>query len=146
LVGKNNSLGFEWCHHEPDTDVKPHVPRAFFTWTGADKDSIHETIPPAMGPGRKFRFFASYDARTKFIRGMLMREDGALMWDTGDLPTDKAFQCDRLKVEVTSFEGSEIRPDPDTSRLFLRGVSRGPLPSPYVMESWISHVEVSLTR
>jgi hypothetical protein len=99
-----------------------------------------------MGPGRKFRFFASYDARTKFIRGMLMREDGALMWDTGDLPTDKAFQCDRLKVEVTSFEGSEIRPDPDTSRLFLRGVSRGPLPSPYVMESWISHVEVSLTR
>ncbi|MBI3923808.1 MAG: hypothetical protein HY318_20470 [Armatimonadetes bacterium] len=143
LVGEDSSLGFEWCHHEPDTDVHPDVPRASFTWAGPRKDSLHETIPPAMGPERKFRFFAAYDGGTRSVRGMLLRSDGSLMWDTGNLPTGSSFQCDRLKVDVTPFEGSEIRYDPTPRRLFLRGVSGGPLPSPYVNESWISNLEIS---
>ena len=142
LVGENCSLGFEWSHHEPDTDVQANVPRAYFMWTGGDKDSIRETIPPAMGPGKKFRFFAAYNADSKTVRGMLLREDGGLMWDTGDIPTGASFRCDKLKLEVTSFEGSDIRLQPETGRLFLRSVSGGPRPSPYVIESWISNLEV----
>ncbi len=146
LVGENCSLGFDWCHHEPDTDVQANVPRAVFSWTGGDKDGIRETIPPAMGPGKKFHFFAAYNADSKTIRGMLLREDGTLMWDSGDIPTNAAFRCDKLKVEVTSFEGSDIRLQPEKARLFLRGVSGGPLPSPYVLESWISNLELRVAK
>ena len=74
------------------------------------------------------------------------------MWDTGDIPTNAEFRCDKLKVEVSSFvegisfEGSEIRHQPETGRLFLRGVSPGPRPSPYVLESWISNLEVYMPK
>lgn len=68
------------------------------------------------------------------------------MWDSGAIPTNAAFRCDKLKVEVTSFEGSDIRLQPEKARLFLRGVSGGPLPSPYVLESWISNLQVHVEK
>lgn len=141
LAGEG-SLGFSWCHHEPDTDVAGSVPRAYFTFGDAKKTVARETLPPAMGPDRRFRLFASYDAKG-FVRGMLLKHDGGLLWDTGDLPVDPSFRCDRLRLEVLPFEGSEIRHEAEAARLFLRSVSGGPLPSPYVLESWVSNAEVA---
>ncbi|MBI5834702.1 MAG: hypothetical protein HZB16_20575 [Armatimonadetes bacterium] len=131
------SLGLRWSHGDNDGDVPANQPRLVLEYRGTDDDTVRETFPPALGPGRRFRLVLGYDPRHG-VRGQLLNAEGRLVYDTGSLPIDSAFRPSRLRFEVQPWAGSEVRYEAGVWQ--LRGISGGPEPSPYVLESGLSQM------
>ena len=136
LTGGDASFGFSLCHHEPDDDIPKTSPRLTAWLQDAGKDRIHNTMPPGLEPGRVYRVVLAREE--KGARVLVWEKGGRLVWDGGPWRTSGIASFDTLRFSVRPFRDSAIEWDGKTRRLFLRGVSPGPVPSPYRLEGWLS--------
>ena len=141
LCGGDASLGFRLCRHEPDTDLPMSSPRLMAWFQRTAKSGVHGTVPPGLPKGKVHTVVLSHEADGT-ARVLVWEKGGRLLWDSGPWHTDGTVRFDTLRFFVRPYRGSAIRWDASARRLYLRGVSGGPIPSPYRLEGWFSNVKL----
>ena len=138
LAGGKARLGVSFSHGDNDRDLDARCPRAAFLVQADDGTMVRSTCPPGLQPGTRYHVFVGWDG-AQTARMSITDADGKMVWESGELPFTGPLTADRLRLEVTPFQGSDIAAQPDGS-LLLRGVSGGPKPSPYVLEALVREV------
>ena len=141
LCGGDASLGFRLCRHEPDTDLPMSSPRLMAWFQSTAKDRVHGTLPPGLVQGKLYTVVLSSQADGT-ARVLVWEKGGRLLWDSGPWRTDGEARFDTLRFFVRPYRGSAIQWEAQPRRLFLRGVSGGPIPSPYRLEGWFSNAKL----
>jgi hypothetical protein len=145
LRGGDASLGFHLAHHDHDRDIHGSSPRLMAWFQDASKDRIHGTMPPGLVRGKRYTVLLSHEGDGA-ARVMVWEKGSRLLWDSGPWRTAGDAHFDTLRFTVRPFRHSAIRWEKETRRLFLRGVSGGPLPSPYRLEGWFSNLRLHLAE
>jgi hypothetical protein len=140
LAGKG-ALALTWAHSDHDAGLGGDQPRPELSFTGADGYTVREVPAFGFSQDRTYRVLLAYDGRAA-ARVQVSDEQEALLWDSGPVPAEGGFECRELRFEVGAFKSSEVRVDAATGEVFLRGVSGGPLPSPYVLESTLTNLRL----
>ena len=144
LRGGDASLGFRLCHHEPDGDLPRTSPRLTAWFQDASGGRVQGTMPPGLEPGRVYRVVLARSAGGG-ARVVVWEKARRLLWDSGPWRPGGEARFAAVRFAVRPFRDSAIRWEPRAGRLFLRGVSAGPLPSPYRLEGWLSNLTLHLT-
>jgi hypothetical protein len=144
LAGKG-VLSLGWSHNDHDAGLAGDQPRPALSFTGTDDYTVRDVPPMGFRKGQTYHVLLAYDGR-EAVRALVMDENDALLWDSGPVPAEGGFECHELRFGVGAFQGSDLRLDPEKREVFLRGVSGGPIPSPYVLESTLSNFQIVLGR
>lgn len=136
-------LSLGWSHGDHDAGLSGDQPRPALSFTGTDGYTVQEVPTMGFRQGQTYHVLLAYDGR-EAVRAIVTDEADDLLWDSGPLPAEGGFTCHELRFGVGAFQGSDIRYDPGKREVFLRGVSGGPIPSPYVLESTLSNFRLVL--
>ncbi len=145
LIGNTGSIGASISHGDNDRDVASNMPRVRAMVQpdpAANTGRAGATCPFALEPGRRYTIFVGYDGAAHGL-ATVRDEEGALLWQSDPILVVGALEVDRLRIGVRPFETSELR-QTEEGVVFARGVSGGPIPSPYVLEAEITDVEVGV--
>jgi len=136
-------LSLGWSHSDHDAGLSGDQPRPTLSFTGTDGYTVCDVPTMGFRPGQTYHVLLTYDGR-EAVRAIVTDETDALLWDSGSVPAEGGWACHELRFGVRAFQGSDIRVDPEKREVFLRGVSGGPIPSPYVLESTLSNFRLVL--
>jgi len=141
-VAGDGRLSVSFNHGDQDHDIAPDQPRAEFTVLGPGNNGrlTRLVCPLGLRTGETYHVFVGCDGSG--VLACIRTARGEVIWQSGRVPCGASPTVDRLRAEVSAFEGSDVAPQPDGS-LSLRGVSGGPKPSPYVLEATVTGVRVA---
>jgi len=149
LVGDTGSIGASISHGDNDRDVASNMPRVRAMVQpdpAANTGRAGATCPFALEPGKQYTVFVGYsggDGGQGHGLATVRDEEGALLWQSDPMLVVGPLEVDRLRIGVRPFETSALR-ETGEGIVFARGVSGGPIPSPYVLEAEIRDVEVGV--
>lgn len=142
LTGQDKArLGVRFSRMDHDGDLAPATVRANFLVCSDSAVPVADCSVPGLTVGETYEVLAGWDGQAT-VRFALVSSAGEMLWESGPLPFAGPLSLDRLQLDVTPFETSDIRVEDGV--LVARGVSGGPLPSPYVLEAEIR--DLALTR
>jgi len=141
-VAGDGRLSVSFNHGDQDRDVPADEPRAEFTIVGPGHQGRLTRLlcPVGLRTGRAYHVFVGCDGTDALA--YMTTAGGELLWQSGRVPCGASPTVDRLRAEVSAFEGSDVAAQAG-GPLLLRGVSGGPRPSPYVLEARVTNARVA---
>jgi len=145
LVGEEGKsrLGVRFSRMDYDRDLPDATVRSNFLVRSDAEIPVAACSVPGLTVGETYEVLAGWDGRDT-VRFALISETGEMLWESAALPFAGPLSLDRLALDVTPFLTSDIRTEGDT--LIARGVSGGPVPSPYVLDAEIRDLELAQPR
>ncbi len=140
LAGQGKSrLGVRFSRMDHDPDLPPATVRGNFLACSDAEVPVAACSVPGLAAGETYEVLCGWDGR-ETVRFALISSTGETLWESGPLPFVGPLTLNRLAFDVTPFLTSDLRVEGDA--VIARGVSGGPVPSPYVLEAEIRGLEV----
>ena len=139
LVG-DGELTLTWARQDHDAGIAGNQARPELVFKGQDGYVVREV--PALGfrENETCHVVLAYDGG-ETVRAIVTGRNKQVLWDSGPLPAQGGFRCDRLRFDVNPFQRSEIRYHAAKSEIVLRGGGGG-ADSPYWLESTLSKLRL----
>jgi len=144
LAGEG-TLALHWSHGDHDAGLPGDQPRPSLVFEGRDRYIVREVPTMGFHQDQTHHVLLAYNGHD-CVRAIVTDEGDDLLWDSGPLPAVGGFECTELRFGVGPFKGSDIRCTADKGEVFLRGGSGGPASSPYVLESTLSNIRLTVGR
>jgi len=116
-----------------------HQPGVYITVLVHNSDGVdvHESIPMILKPEVGYHVKLCYQ-QSSYVRAAILADNGAKLWDTGEIPTYGGMQFDELRFGVKSGDGCSLEWNDQHRAMFLRGMSPN---SRYVISGYLDNVE-----
>ena len=139
LVG-DGELTLTWARQDHDAGIAGNQARPELVFKGQDGYVVRAVSTLGFRENETCHVMLAYDG-SETVRAIVTGRNNQVLWDSGPLPAQGGFRCDRLRFDVNPFPRSEIRYAAARSEIVLRGGGGG-ADSPYWLESTLANLRL----